>query len=59
VVDEESLADACTGMDLDAGQEARYVGCEPGQEKEIVPPEEVGYAVQPDGMKAWIAGYYL
>jgi hypothetical protein len=46
-------------MDLYAGQKARYMGCESGQEKEIMPPEEVRYAMQPDGMKARVAGYYL
>jgi hypothetical protein len=59
VIDEESLADTCTGMNLHPSEKTRYMGCESGQEKEIMPPEEVGYAVQPDGMKARVAGYNL
>ena len=59
MVDEETLADFCSGVNLHAGQEASDVGAEPCEKKEIMSPEEVRDPVHPDGMQARIAGDYL
>jgi len=54
VVDEEAIADAGSGMDLDAGDGAAQVGDDPRREVEAPVPEGVGQAVSLAGVEAWI-----
>jgi hypothetical protein len=50
MVNEKSSSDLCPRMNFNSGEKTIYVGDESAQKAEIVGPEVVGYAVQPDGM---------
>ena len=56
VVDEEPLADAGAGVDLDPRQKPRNLGEEPRHEAEPLLPDPVGKAVEKDRVETWIAG---
>ena len=55
VVDDHPAADNGTGMDLDPREEAADVGDEPGPELEVMGPEPVRPAVEPEGMEPRVA----
>src|SRR3990172_8872202 len=54
MIDEESSADLCPGMDLDACEPAGEVRDQTGGGIPFLLIEEMGYPVKPDGMEAWI-----
>jgi hypothetical protein len=54
VVDEETPADASSGMDLDPSGEATQVREQATEKAELMPPQEMGQAMKPQGMKSWI-----
>ena len=47
MVDEESPADAGSRVNLDPGQEAAEMGEQPAEEAEPMPPQEIGYPMEP------------
>jgi hypothetical protein len=55
VIDEEATTYFGAGMDLDAGEKPAEVGGEPGEKKELVPPEAMGQPMKEHGVKPGIA----
>jgi len=59
VVDEQPLADGRGRVNFDAGQEAGELRQRPRREPVVPVPEDVGDAIQPDGVDAGIEQCYL
>src|SRR6185295_14829542 len=59
VIDEHAGADLRAGMDLDAGQPATEVRGEAAEPAQLVLPEPVRQAMDPDRMQSRIAGQHL
>jgi len=55
MVDEEAAANAGPRVNLDSSGEAAEVGEEATEKAEPMPPEEMGQAMKPQGMKPWVA----
>jgi hypothetical protein len=59
VINEEPATYLCPWVDLDPGQKAIDVGEKAAQEKKLVLPQKVGYAMQPESVQARIAADHL
>jgi len=56
MIDEEALANTCSGVNLDPGGKATKLGEQATEKAKLVPPQEMGHTMQPQGMETWIAG---
>jgi hypothetical protein len=55
MIDEETSANACSRVNLDPGSEATELGEQATKKAKPVAPQEMGHAMQPQGVETRIA----
>ena len=59
VIDEEAPADVRAGMDFDAGDPARELAQQPAEQLQLMLPQPMRHAIEPDGVQSRIAEHHF